>query len=266
MQKKKRETGGVGRDTLVVQKKLGETMGQLIARVRKSLEIPPTIKMTFAGRLDPLARGLVLILQGEKRYEKEAFLALPKSYAFDIVFDVKTDTLDVLGKVIAVASIENSQTCEETETELRGVLTDFLGKNTQFYPDYSSKTINGIPLFEYARKKVPVKIPTKDIEIYSLKLGAVKEISKADFMSSVKKKISAVHGDFRQKEIWSLWNKMSKDLPQSLLVAHLVVECSSGTYVRVLAEKIALRISRIGIADNITRTRIGEFTKDQIIV
>lgn len=253
-------------DILVVEKKPGETMGQLITRVRSSLEIPLDIKMTFAGRLDPLAGGLILLLRGEKRYEKDAFLALTKTYSFDIIFDVKTDTLDVLGKITDIQKKNNTHQLKKTEGLLRKILPGFEGKHTQSYPRYSSKTVKGIPLFEYARKNIPVNIPTKNIEISSILLKGVSEIDRDTFMLSTKKEILSVSGDFRQGEIRALWNKNEKNLPEKVQVAHVVVECSSGTYVRVLAEKIASKIGRIGIASNITRTRVGGFTKNEVVV
>jgi len=240
-------------------------MGGLILRVRNSLRISPHVKITFAGRLDPLARGIILLLREDMRYEKEAFLTLPKTYTFDLVFDVSTDTLDVLGKVTDVAT-KDILSLEDTERTLRSVLPEFLGKQEQSYPRYSSKTVKGIPLFEYARNYVMVKIPSRNIEIYSLSLIRVYSVKREVFLRELEKKVGAVTGDFRQNEINVLWNKRAHELPPELQVAEVVVECSSGTYVRVLAKKLASKMLRLGIADNITRTHVGEFTKEQVIV
>ena len=54
-------------------------------------------KMTYAGRLDPLAEGALLILAGNAVHEKEKYLKLDKEYEGEILFGFTTDTYDILG-------------------------------------------------------------------------------------------------------------------------------------------------------------------------
>ena len=54
-------------------------------------------KMTYAGRLDPLAEGVLLILAGNAVHEKEKYLKLDKEYEGEILFGFTTDTYDILG-------------------------------------------------------------------------------------------------------------------------------------------------------------------------
>ena len=54
-------------------------------------------KMTYAGRLDPMAEGVLLILAGKTVYEKEKYLKLDKEYEGEILFGFETDTYDILG-------------------------------------------------------------------------------------------------------------------------------------------------------------------------
>ena len=44
---------------------------------------------------------------------------------------------------------------------------------------------------------------------------------------------------------------------------HIKVECSSGTYIRVLAEDIAKKIGTIGHLKKLTRTTVGSFSLDE---
>jgi tRNA pseudouridine55 synthase len=44
---------------------------------------------------------------------------------------------------------------------------------------------------------------------------------------------------------------------------HINVECSSGTYIRVLAEDIAKKIGTIGHLTKLTRTTVGSFSLDE---
>src|SRR3989338_7639479 len=53
-------------------------------------------KMTYAGRLDPLAEGVLLILAGKTVYEQEKNLKLDKEYEGKILFGFETEAYDVL--------------------------------------------------------------------------------------------------------------------------------------------------------------------------
>ena len=47
------------------------------------------------------------------------------------------------------------------------------------------------------------------------------------------------------------------------ITLHIKVECSSGTYIRVLAEDIAKKIGTIGHLTKLTRTTVGSFSLDE---
>ena len=53
--------------------------------------------MTYAGRLDPMASGLLIVLAGEETKNKEKYLNLDKEYLFEVLFGFKTVTYDFLG-------------------------------------------------------------------------------------------------------------------------------------------------------------------------
>ena len=61
--------------------------------------------MTYAGRLDPMASGVLLVLAGEETKNKDKYLGLDKEYDFEILFGFATDTYDILGKVIKARNL-----------------------------------------------------------------------------------------------------------------------------------------------------------------
>jgi len=65
--------------------------------------------MTYAGRLDPLAEGLLLVLTGEECKNKEKYLGLDKEYEVDVLFGFATDTYDILGKVLSAKNYSKSE-------------------------------------------------------------------------------------------------------------------------------------------------------------
>lgn len=82
---------------LVLNKQVGETPLACIERFRVSHPEYQEVKMTYAGRLDPIASGLLIVLTGDKVHEKESYLGLPKTYECVALLGVATDTYDVLG-------------------------------------------------------------------------------------------------------------------------------------------------------------------------
>ncbi|MDQ3244755.1 MAG: tRNA pseudouridine(55) synthase TruB, partial [bacterium] len=83
----------------LLNKKEGETPLEALESFRVKAKIGKEVKMTYAGRLDPMASGLLIILAGEECKNKEKYLRLDKEYNFEVLFGFATDTYDILGKV-----------------------------------------------------------------------------------------------------------------------------------------------------------------------
>jgi len=223
-------------------------------------------KMTYAGRLDPLAEGLLLVLVGEECKNKEKYLGLDKEYEVDVLFGFATDSYDLLGRVTKCLC-EQSEANQENSGLLHSVRNDiqsFVGKFSQKYPAYSSKTIGGKPLFVLAKsgKLDEEEIPTKDVEIKSIEFLSQRTISKDALEKYIKDSIALVSGDFRQEEILKSWQVVfASEAKQSMLyrIISLKVSCTSGTYMRSLANSIGEKVGVPALALNIKRMRIGDF-------
>src|SRR3989344_4155540 len=81
----------------VIKKVLGETPLQALERLRVEKDFPHDLAMTYAGRLDPMAEGKLLILTGEDCKRRERYDGLDKEYVFEIAFGIESDTGDILG-------------------------------------------------------------------------------------------------------------------------------------------------------------------------
>ena len=84
---------------LKLEKKPGETPLECIRRFQAENPEYEGEKMTYAGRLDPLATGVLLVLTGEECKQKEKYLGLDKEYELIILFGFGTDSMDLLGMV-----------------------------------------------------------------------------------------------------------------------------------------------------------------------
>lgn len=257
-----------------VYKKCGQTPLECIRDLKNSNQELASLPMTYAGRLDPLAEGVLLILVGDECLKKEEYLNLSKEYEVDILFGFATDTYDLMGKVIASPGIvfkrssdegvgSRNQTISNSIFGFDIVIKKFIGKIKQKYPSYSSRPVNGKPLFMWTRegKLEEIEIPTHDVFIEKIEIIKEKEITGKILYEKIKKDIAKVNGDFRQEEILALWRNELKDKYQEKYrVIKLRVTCGSGAYMRSLAYEIGQMIGIQSFALNIVRTKVGEYT------
>ena len=247
---------------LVIYKKEGETPLEALERLRHEKNINQDESMTYAGRLDPMAEGLLLILVGEECKRKPEYLGLDKEYEIEVLFGVGSDTGDILGIVEqGSARIGSSKITKEDIQEKLNLL---IGKRFEKYPAYSSRTVNGKPLFMHTREGTldDIEIPEKEIEIYSANFISLRKNERKSIVATAIERISKIKGDFRQNEIIHSWNILKNSPDNSddcdYFIVTLQIRCSSGAYMRTLAEKLGESLGVRALAWKIKRTKIGE--------
>jgi tRNA pseudouridine55 synthase len=243
---------------ICVWKQRSETLRELLVRVRDTQEISDETKITYAGRLDPMAEGLVVLLTGSEVYEKERMLVLPKEYVVEVILGIGSDTDDVLGL------IEVGRVPTPTKGELKKTLEGFVGSRQEQYPMYSSKTVAGKPLWQWHREGAidQIDIPTHTETIDTLELISMTKKKSTTLLSKIKKDIIKVSGDFRQQEILERMESISFLLPAEFLVVKIRVAVRSGTYMRTLARRIGEALGVKSLAYTIVRTKVGDLTKE----
>lgn len=263
-----------------VYKNKGETPLECINNIKKNNEKLRFLPMTYAGRLDPLAEGVLLILVGDECLKKDEYLKLPKVYEVDVLFGFSTDTYDVMGKIIkdnTTAELlfkrslderdgDQSQTILNSNSvyihKLQNILSNFVGNIEQSYPPYSSRPVNGKPLFAWARegKLSEIEIPKHKVVVGSIDILEERKVKGKELIEKIKEDISLVKGDFRQKEILSLWNKKLSLREEDVFpIIKLRISCGSGVYVRVIANDIGKELGITSLALNIKRVKVGEY-------
>ncbi len=248
--------GSQEKDVHLVYKNLGETPLLRLERFRSDHPEYQDSKITYAGRLDPMAEGLLILLTNEAVNAKENFLNLSKTYIVEVLWGIETDTHDVLGKVT------NLKLQIPEQEEIQEYILKSLGKFEQKYPAYSSKPVLGKPLFEWARegKIDEVEVPSHEVEIISAEFVGRKAISKEDLLNQVQKKISLVKGDFRQEETISKWQEVLNVADTNeFVVDKIMLEVSSGFYVRQFVSDVAENFGTVATTFHIKRTKVGEF-------
>ncbi len=251
---------------LSISKRLGETPLEAAERLRAVHGIPPNIPLAYAGRLDPMATGQLLILVGDECKVQERYHSLDKEYQFEVLLGISSDTHDVLGITKANTPIKPSA------REIHSVLKKLTGTITLPYPHFSSKTVKGKPLHTWTLegRLDEIDIPTKTSKIYALKLCHIRTITTPELVRSVKEKIAsipevtdpkkALGADFRRTDVLASWDTILKERrDDTYTTLSLTCTASSGTYMRTLASVIGEKLGTQALALSIHRSRIGKY-------
>lgn len=235
----------------------------LLHSFRKSSPEYADAIMGYAGRLDPMADGLVLYLVGDENKQREKYLKLDKEYDVEILLGCSTDSYDILGKLTA----QKQYVVAEIKPHLQTIVESFVGQIEQAFPPFSSKPLNGKPLYYWARKGLlnMDDLPKETRQIHGIKLVKCISVKKDVLRECIQGKLGTVEGDFNQEAYLQQWLDFFRNATgaaqKEYLVLHVHVHCSSGTYMRSLAHDIGNMLNVGGCALSITRTKIGAYTK-----
>ena len=181
------------------------------------------------------------------------------------MFGVSSDTGDVLG-------IAHSCDVPAIEEKVRSVVSHMRGEVSFPFPIYSSKTVQGKPLFQWALegKLDEIEVPIQNSRVYSMRVESVRtlpanELQKRVFgmiesLPAITDESKAEGRNFRRDEVRGSWKKVFDEKKDSkYLVAKIICVCSSGTYMRTLAEVLAHTLGTCGLALSINRTKVGKY-------
>lgn len=280
-------------DVFVAYKKEGETPLECLLRLKEEGFLPFDSKFTYAGRLDPMAEGMMIYLRGEAITDKAHFLGLEKEYEVEILLGVGTDTGDILGLINKEIKESDGNTSNNGDIifdikNVGSICESFVGDLEVPYPWFSSRTVNGKALHVWAKEaeretseggeddengngdfrseeekedgrndffeRPMTKLSIKDIEFLDFRL-----ISNTDLLDNVLQRIKKVKGDFRQDEIVQKWNHYIKSHKSEFPLIKIRVRCGSGSYMRTLAELIGEKLNVPALAYSIKRVSIGEY-------
>ncbi len=147
---------------LVIDKPEGLTSFDVVARVRKLLK---TRRVGHTGTLDPMATGVLPVCVGNATRLVPYITEGEKCYRATVTLGAATDTLDRTGRVVGEAPWN-----EITRERVEEALARFRGVIEQIPPAYSAISVDGVRLYELARKGVEVERKARRVEIHELSL------------------------------------------------------------------------------------------------
>lgn len=214
---------------LVIDKPSGLTSHDVVARARHILH---ERRIGHTGTLDPFATGVLVVLLGKATRLAQFLSGADKEYDAIIRLGFATDTGDRTGNPIPGLQLPPNRTWNEPEIE--AAMAGLRGDIDQVPPMYSAKKIGGKKLYELARRGESVDR-------------------------------QAIHVCIHEFEAIRPDGELVKDNLDGTFDLRARVACSSGTYVRTLAEDFGKRLYVGAHLAELRRTRVGDLKIEQAI-
>ena len=216
---------------LVIDKPPGITSHGVVARARHILH---ERRIGHTGTLDPFATGVLVVLLGKATRLAQFLSGVDKEYEAIIRLGYSTDTGDRTGNPIPGPDGAEAKLGKWSEQEIEEALHSFRGEIDQIPPMYSAKKVEGKKLYELARRGESIE--RQPIHVCINELEAIRP-----------------------------GGQLIKDNLDGTFDFHVRVSCSSGTYIRTLAEDLGRRLYAGAHLAELRRTRVGDFSLSQAI-
>ena len=222
---------------LLVDKPGGITSHDVVARARRALG---TRKIGHAGTLDPMATGLLVLgVEGATRLLTFA-VGLDKTYEATIRLGVATETDDADGAVVSTTDASSLR----SDAILEGIAA-LTGRISQVPSTYSAIKVDGRRAYDLARAGEGVQLKARDVTVSRFEVRAERPSTG-----------SGTGGG---------WGVGSGSETGGWVDLDVVVDCSSGTYIRSLARDLGAALGVGGHLTALRRTRIGPFSVDDAV-
>lgn len=207
---------------VVVDKPAGLTSHDVVARVRR---LAGTRKVGHAGTLDPMATGVLVLGVGRATRLLTYVVGASKEYTATIRLGVATTTDDAEGEQTAV--VDASGVTAEQVTAGVAALT---GPIEQVPSSVSAIKVDGRRAYARVRAGEDVALAARPVVVHRFEVMASRPSTHTD--------------------------------GTAVLDLDVVVECSSGTYVRALARDLGAGLGVGGHLTALRRTRVGGYGLD----
>ena len=178
-----------------------------------------TKKVGHAGTLDPAATGLLVMGVGAGTRLLTYLVGLDKSYTATLRLGYETTTDDAEGEKVGETSTDLGSVSDEA---IRAALEPFRGEIDQVPSTYSAIKVEGKRAYDLARSGQEVELRSRRVTVSHLEAPSITR-------------------------------------GEDVIDVELVVDCSSGTYIRALARDIGRALGVGGHLVALRRTRVGPF-------
>ena len=231
------------------------------------------LKVGHAGTLDPLATGILLVCIGPATRRAEELQRSRKRYLAGVSFGATTPSYDLEKPIDREYPVDGV-----SEESVRAVLKSFLGEQDQVAPLFSAKSVDGVRVYETARKLFKQGLPVEDTGILQAGRITIYDINLVGFKTpdQVGGDGNGVMPDNTQRVMPDQIGhpfvddgkgriRVADISGYNLPTALIDVECSKGTYIRALARDLGEALGSGAFLSSLRRIENGGYTEKDII-
>lgn len=211
---------------VLIDKPQGWTSHDVVAKLRS---IAGTRRVGHAGTLDPMATGLLLIGINSATKLLTFLVGEDKTYFATIRLGASTITDDKESEFLSVA--EPTRVTEISAADIEIAIAKLRGQIQQVPSSVSAIKVDGQRAYAKVRSGDEVSLAARKVTI-----------SRFEILSEP---------------------KFVEDQGATFIDVDVVVDCSSGTYIRALARDLGVALGIGGHLTALRRTRIGAYSVDQ---
>jgi tRNA pseudouridine55 synthase len=228
----------------VVDKPPGFTSHDVVGFCRKRFGQK---RIGHAGTLDPDATGVLIVAFGRVTRLLQFVTGMAKSYEAEVVLGVATSTLDAAGEVTGRWDQRHV-----TLADARAAAAGFIGTTMQVPPMVSAVKVGGRRLHQLARAGVEVDRPARQITVsrFDVELSPGPE-ARSEGEEPVGGRLAG--------------GPVADEATGGSPVLRVQIDCSSGTYVRVLAADLGAALGGGAYVRRLRRTAVGPWTDEQAV-
>lgn len=216
------------------------------------------LKVGHAGTLDPLATGVLLVCIGKATKLAESFQRERKQYVAGVTFGATTPSYDREKDVDAFYPLEGV-----SREKLEAVLPSFIGEQDQVAPLFSAKSVDGVRVYEIARKRYKAGLPVEDLGVLQASRITIYDLQLLSY--SLTGKVVPPEEDNSNCKSTASSRINVAEVPEGFPQAEILVDCSKGTYIRALARDLGEALGSGAFLHSLRRTRNGGFTIEQAL-
>lgn len=215
-------------------------------------------KICFCGRLDPMARGQMLLLGDDMCKKMDNYLNTEKTYQFEICLGFMTDSDDPMGIIQKQDNNFNEKDILEKIIEyIKNMDTNI---NQEFHK-FSSIRIDGKPSWLHTKEKTKFKKPKHDVSIKNKKIIGKNCRELKFFSNNIINTINMINRKhkFRQDEIIKQWKNIFDSASKTKKIYSIKYEftVTSGFYVRQFIRDMSEYINFPLMVYDINRVKIN---------
>lgn len=248
----------------ILYKDIGMTSNDFAYQCKISLN---TKRLCYVGRLDPMAKGDMIILTDDDVKDMDKYIGNNKTYRFDIIIGLSTVSGDIASEIVNTHYIPNNDTMLMNTIEDK--ISTFIKTYTiqKYHPISSYMYRHGNirkPLWWYTQNNIQIdSIPQKRVDIHTHTIYTKKYIPVQDFNEHVKTRLHTIKNsktreDLKIEKVMDFYNNVDNNRIQNsrYMSVEMEMSVSSGFYIRQFCVDFGEYIGYPCIAMDINRISI----------